>query len=249
DPMLIQSDRGRHGNFELLVPQGDVIAHYFRDNDDPNLAWRRNTELSYKRPPNQLGPHPSAVTFIQSNFRGDNVHGNFEAVVRVRAAIASTPDTLNFWFLDSKVGKWSGPFPLIADGQQITGVTGDPMLIQSDRGRHGNFELLVPQGDVIAHYFRDNDDPNLAWRRNTELSYKRPPNQLGPHPSAVTFIQSNFRGDNVHGNFEAVVRVRAAIASTPDTLNFWFLDSKVGKWSGPFPLIADGQQITGVTGF
>jgi hypothetical protein len=51
------------------------------------------------------------------------------------------------------------------------------------------------------------------------------------------------------GNFEAVVRVPGIPISEPDTLDFWFLDSKVGRWNGPFPLIADGQQITGVTGF
>jgi hypothetical protein len=72
---------------------------------------------------------------------------------------------------------------------------------------------------------------------------------LGPTPRSVTFIQSNFRGDGVHGNFEAIVRVAPAIATTPDSLDFWFLDSKTSKWNGPFPLIADGKPVTGVTGF
>jgi hypothetical protein len=65
----------------------------------------------------------------------------------------------------------------------------------------------------------------------------------------MTFIQSNFLGDGVHGNFEAIVRVAPPIATEPDHLDFWFLDSKEFKWNGPFPLSADGQPINGVTGF
>jgi hypothetical protein len=115
----------------------------------------------------------------------------------------------------------------------VTGVTGDPVLIQSNWGNQGNFELLVPQGTVIRHYYRDNDDPALPWHFAREFGYPAPPNELGPTPRAVTFIQSNFLGDRVHGNFEAIVRVRPAIASDAEYLDFWFFDSGTFKWNGP----------------
>jgi hypothetical protein len=56
---------------------------------------------------------------------GDGVHGNFEVIVRVAPPLASEPDHLDFWFLDSRTSQWNGPFPLSADGQAIDGVTGD----------------------------------------------------------------------------------------------------------------------------
>jgi hypothetical protein len=59
----------------------------------------------------------------------------------------------------------------------------------------------------------------------------------------VTFIQSSFKGDGAHGNFESIVRVAPPIATQPDTLDFWFLDSRTSRWNGPFPLSADGQPI------
>jgi hypothetical protein len=193
--------------------------------------------------PPQFEPQPRGVTFIQSNHIGDGVHGNFEAVVRVAPAIATTPDHLDFWFLDSRTSVWNGPLALVADGKPMDGVTGDPVLIQGNWGNQGNFELLVPRGNVIDHFFRNNDDPQFSWSLVHRLSY---PTNLTP--KSVTFIQSNFLGDGVHGNFAAVARVGQANPNDPDFLDFWFLDSRTPLWNGPSPLFADGKQITGVTG-
>jgi hypothetical protein len=231
---LFKSNWGTVGNFELLVPQGNGIGQYYRDNDDPNLPWHHLRDFGY--PPNRF---PTAVTFVQSNFKGDGVHGNFEAVVRV--AEAGKPDVLDFWFLDSSTSQWNGPFGLAADGQQISNVTGDPVVIQGTWGSHGNFELLVPQGNVIGQYYRDNDDPQLRWHHLRDLTY--PANRF---PRSVTFLQSNFKGDFFHGNFEAVVRV--AEAGQPDALDYWWFDTQAGLWNGPFGLGADGQEIVDVTG-
>ena len=240
---FIQSDWGERGNFELLVPTGSVIRQYFRNNDDPQFAWHYLREFGYPVPATQLGPTPSAVSFLQSNFRGDGVHGNFEVVVRVRAPIATEPQHLDFWYLDSKTSQWHGPSHIAPDGQLIA-ASGNPALLQSDWGSRGNFELLVPSGSVIKQYFRDNDDPQFAWHYLRDFGYPVPPNQLGPTPRAVSFIQSNFKGDGVHGNFEAVVRVKPAIATEADHLDFWYLDSKTSQWHGPGRIIADGQPIT-----
>jgi Peptidase A4 family len=238
---FLQGNWGTVGNFELLSPSGSFVRQYFRNNDDPALPWHHLRDFGYPTRPGQIGRSPRSVTFIQSNFKGDGVHGNFETVVRVAPPIAVEPDVLDFWFLDSKTVQWNGPFGLGADGQQVSNVTGDPVLIQSDWGTVGNFELLVPQGNVIGQYFRNNDDPALPWHHLRDFGY--PPNRF---PRAVTFLQSNFKGDGVHGNFEAVIRVAETVK--PDVLDFWFLDSKTVQWNGPFGLGADGQQVSNVSG-
>lgn len=247
---FVQSNWGRQGNFELLVPQGKIVNHYIRDNDNSQMPWHLIRQLPYRTPgPNQLSPMPRSVTLIQSNYKGDGVHGNFEAVVRVSPALASDGDSLDFWFLNSRGDGWQGPFPISAEGQPLHGVTGDPVLIQGTWGSHGNLELLVPQGRLINHYFRDNDDPRSTWHLVRRLSYPIPGrNQLGNTPRALTFIQSNYQGDGVHGNLEAIARVAPPVATHGDYLDFWFLDSKAGGWQGPFPLTVDGKPIDGVTG-
>lgn len=74
------------------------------------------------------------MTFIQGNFKDNGTNGNFDAVVRVSAPNGSGPDTLDFWFFDSGRFEWIGPFPIVADGAPITGVTGDPVLLHSSWG-------------------------------------------------------------------------------------------------------------------
>src|SRR5258706_535321 len=161
----------------------------------------------------------------------------------VAPAIASQPDYLDFFFADSKTARWLGPFPLMADGKPIDGVTGDPVFVQSNWGVQGNFELLVPHGNMVRQYYRNNDDPEFQWHFLREFGYPARPNQLGPSPRDITFIQSNFRADGVHGNFEAIVRTAPPIASQPDYLDFFFLDSKTARWNGPFPIKPDGKLI------
>ena len=104
------------------------------------------------------GPIPQSVTFIQGNFKGDGTHGNFEAIVRVSPPDEAGPDTLDFWFFDS-----------------LRLECGDPVLLQSTYGVRGNFELLVPQGEVIRHYYRDNDDQQLPWHFLREFGFPTPP--------------------------------------------------------------------------
>jgi hypothetical protein len=96
----------------------------------------------------------------------------------------------------------------MADGQPIDRVSGNPAMIQSDWGVPGNFELLVPRGNVVAEYVRVNQDPAFPWHFLRNIVYPTPRNSLGPVPVSVTFVQSTFKSDGVHGNFEAVVLSR-----------------------------------------
>jgi subtilisin family serine protease len=250
DPVLIQSTWGNKGNFDLLVPQGHLINHYIRANDDPQTPWYLVRILSYQPLSPASAPKPVGVTMIQSTFFGDGQHGNYDLIVRVKPAVASQPDYLDYWTLDSETANWSGPFPVIADGVPVTGVIGDPQLIQGTEGTRGHFELLVAQRDTIYHYFRDNDDPSHAWHLIRTLPYKAMHGRLGPRPRDVAFVQSNYSSDGAQGNFELVTRVLPLpMLESSAYLDLWSFDSLFGTWNGPLPLAPDGKRITGVTGF
>ena len=87
-----------HGNFEVVVQEGSQIAHYFHDNSDVSLPWRRGQTISTRA----TGP----ATIIQSSFTSRD---------------------------------------------------------------HGNFEVVVQEGSEIVHYFHDNSDVNLPWRRAPQV--------------------------------------------------------------------------------
>ena len=239
------------GSLELLIPDGNAIRHYFMNPAQdpglmiagPNVPWSVGNPIAYFDQ-----TIPKSVACIQSNFKGDGTHGNLEAIVRVSGPQGQ--DSLDFWYLDSSGGQggpWSGPFPLMVDGSAVTGVTGNPALIQSTWGAKGNFELLVPHGHAINHYYRDNDSPGFPWHLAQQLSYPAVgSHHIGPFPLGVTFIQSDFMADGFHGNFEAIVRVAPPFRG--DRLDFWYFDSAAAKWHGAFPVMVDRQEVDGVTG-
>jgi hypothetical protein len=155
---------------------------------------------------------------------------------------------------DSATRQWNGPFPVVVDGQPVTGVTGDPALIQSTYGKQGNFEIVVPQGDQLMHYWRDNDALELPWRRGPAIPAPATASALGSvtlalhRPADVSILQSTF-GDP--RNFELVTRMVPIVEGTGGAghLAFYYFDGADTTWHGPFPLLADGRPITGATGF
>jgi photosystem II stability/assembly factor-like uncharacterized protein len=251
DPVMLQGNWGSHGNFELLVPNGMFVDEFARDLDDPARPWLYLRSFGVETP-TILGPIPIGLTFIQSSFKGDGVHGNFEVVVRGRPPVVGQgTDALDFWWMDSRTAQWNGPFPIMADGQPIDHVTGNPVMLQGNWGdpANGNFELLVPRGQFVSEYVRNNQDPALAWHFLRNISYPVPINGAGPVPVGVSFIQSTFKGDGVHGNFEAVVRVHPLpLTGQSDHLDFWWLDSRTGQWNAGGQIMADGKPIDNVTG-
>ncbi len=220
DPVLIQGTFGTKGNFELLVPEGQRLVHYFRDNDAANLPWHRSVAL-----PLLAGARPLSAAMIQSNFAEPGAPGNLEVIAR--AAGITTGDFLASYFRDI-TGTWYGPSAIVADGRPIDGVTGKPAFIQSTFGNQGNFELIVPQGSQLVHYFRDNDTVGNPWHRSVAL-----PAVPGASPLSVTVIQSNFAEPGLPGNLEVVARMSGAF--TGDFLAFYFRTADL-KWHGPFNL-------------
>ena len=70
-----------------------------------------------------------------------------------------TIDGLNTYTLDWGAMKWTVE-AVLPDGNTVSGVTGRPAYIESD---FGNYEVIVPQGNHLAHYWRDNTAPNRPW--------------------------------------------------------------------------------------
>lgn len=137
-PAFIQSDYGRTQNFEVVTPrEGGGLAHYWRDNDlfTTSPPWYHSTDFGSGDVQN--------VAMIHSSF------GNLELVAQEGA------DLVFYWRNGSD---WNGPYRL------FSGIDGPPAFIQSNYGGTGNFEVVVPRlGGGLAHYWRDNDDPNFPW--------------------------------------------------------------------------------------
>jgi hypothetical protein len=187
---IIQSDfrSGDHGNFEVVVPVvashgGIDLWHYWHDNSDVSKPWQRGQRIAA----NVSGPG----TIIQSNFRAGD-HGNFEVVVPLPVA-GRNPELWHFWHDNSDVNKpW-------ARGQRIAeNVNGSGVIIQSDfRGNgHGNFEVVVPVGGSLVHFWHDNTDVNKPWQRGQNIT------DVARGWGCI--IQSDFVSGG-HGNFEVLV--------------------------------------------
>jgi hypothetical protein len=227
NPVLIQSRFGKMGNFEVIAPDATSgLVHLWRNNDHPQLPW--SAPLTFATGAGKF----DEISMIESNF---GATGNLEVVARQQDRLVS------FWREDAPPLAWHGPYPLVIEPQlgtcarvAVSGIAGNPVLIQSRFGKQGNFELIVPLASVgIAHYFRDNDSPGMPWRAAPTFGAS------AGRVDAVTLIQSNF-GDP--GNLEVIAR-------TGDKLQFFWRDSTTSlHWNGPFPLVADGRAVTGVTG-
>jgi hypothetical protein len=170
-----------------VVPQtaedGTVnLRHFWHDNSDTSLPWRAGQIIAA----GVAGPG----TIIQSDFvRGG--HGNFEVVVPLFAA-NGTRELWHFFHDNSDANlPWQR-------GQMIAAnVAGPGVIIQSDfrPGANGNFEVVVPVRSSLCHFWRDNSDVNLPWRRGQTIT--------DAARGWGALIQSNYVSGG-HGNLEVL---------------------------------------------
>jgi hypothetical protein len=262
NPVLIQSNFGRRGNFEMISSfssegpsnvseppfGGGGLVHFFRNNDNEDLPWSNFTPVTpFPFPPipptidNFKLPKFETLTFIQSNFGSDNFSrpANFEVIGRIR-------DRLKHIWRESRYPFYwrnTNTFLQIDNIHDLTEVTGNPSLIQSTFGdRHMNFELCVPliEGGIY-HIFKinDGDDPGSApW----QIGNNGIPIDSRTRYQAVSLIQSNYGRPENPGNLELVARTSNKLAY------FWMESNNPPQWHGPLPMRADGREIRSVTG-
>jgi len=218
---LLQGNYGTKGNFEVVVREGNQLAHYWRNNDDRAvLPWYRSVVFG-----SNVASRPA---IIQSNYGS---MGNFELVVRedkkLRHYWRSNDASGYPWkkgklfgsnvssapaMIQSNFGSLGNFEVVVKEGTKLrhywrrntnsghswqkgvlfgSNVSSAPALIQGNYGYNGNFELVVREGSRLRHYWRDNDDPGRPWYKGSLFGSKV--------EKSPVFIQGNF---GKRGNFE-----------------------------------------------
>jgi hypothetical protein len=231
-PSLIQAIPGTYGtmgNFELVTPLASGgMAHFYRDNDDPSLPW--NGPFTFATDQGTV----NAVSLIQSNFSTQFVNTGVQGPGNL-AVVARIGNTLDYFFRDDVNFNWSGPTPIYGS------ASGVPSFVQAAPGTYGtkgNYELVTPLATGgMAHFFRDNDDPNLPWTLTAFFG-----TQFGVVDS-VSLIQSNFSTQFAQTGVQGPGNLIVAATIGSNVYYFYRDDVAPFAWNGPTAIIA-----TGVTG-
>jgi hypothetical protein len=177
---IIQSNRsvGGNGRFEVLALEGTNLVHFWQDNNHP--VWQRGQVITtYAQ---------SSGCMIQSDYL-DFSDNTYLQVVVCQGFSPEPPYDLVHYTYDGSA--WSVD-PFMAPGSGNTAAivtsraTGAGCITQSDiaDGEHGNFEVIVPEGNNLVHYWRDNANPSLPWQQGQVIT----PRTTGP----ACIIQSSF---------------------------------------------------------
>ena len=119
-------------------------------------------------------------------------------------------------------------------------------MFQSKIGRQGDFELLVPIGDEIAHLYRDNDS-GMVWKRRATLERA----STGAHggvmastPVAAVAAYQSMDGVAGSPNLEAIVRRHSAVLGVGgDTFEAWWFDPAAGVWNSAGAVEVGGSAL------
>src|SRR5262245_65034413 len=173
------------GNFEALLLNGSNLLHYWRDNSTLGFPWHSSVVVSSA----STGP----ACLVQSSFRGTSTsQGNFEALV------LEGNNLWHYWRDNSNPS-----FPWHRSVVVSAAATGPATMIQSSfrgsPGSPGNFEALVPEGNNLWHYWRDNSNPSFPWHRSVVVD--------SAAAGAACLLEGGFRSTaGQPGNFEALVQ-------------------------------------------
>jgi hypothetical protein len=221
---IIQSNFGSRGNFEVVVPEPNGLAHYWHDNSDVSLPWSRSTTVA----PGSTGPGSIVQNRATNNLEVVVLHGQelrhyrrdgsgwrpLDKPITTRASgpaclIQSTWNNLELVVLEGSnlVHYWRDESEPAAMKWKFGGIitdraTGPAGFCQGSYGNESNpnFEVVVPEGDVLAHYWRDNTDRNLPWYRGGTVT-----RGAGP-VNAAALVESSFETAE-HEVFEANLEV------------------------------------------
>jgi hypothetical protein len=204
---------GTMGNYELVTPLATGgMAHFFRNNDDPNLPWTLTAFFG-----TEFGL-VDAVALIQSNFSTQFVQTGVQGPGNLIVVALIGGDLFYFYRDDVAPFNWNGPTTVFA-----TGVMGNPSFVQATPGTYGamgNFELAVPlQSGGMAHFFRNNDDPNLPWSETATFGTDQ------GLVSGLSLIQSNFSTQFVNTGVQGPGNL-AVVANAGGTLEYFYRDDE-----------------------
>lgn len=178
-----------HGHLEVVVPEGSNLVHY----------WREDTGI-WNRTPTPITEHAaSSACFIQSSFVQGQDHGNFELVV-----LEDNGGKLGAGLVHYSRDNGHSPYPWSQPTMIDQHATGPASLFQStygaEFGGYGNFEVLVPNGNQLVHWYRDNSTPPFKWVNVGPIGQ---PGVL-ELASAGCAIQADFGSDPLHRDFELI---------------------------------------------
>jgi hypothetical protein len=148
-PSLIQavpSSGNEIGNFELLVPGQSGILHFTRNNNASGFPWSYQEDSGF-------GGSVQGVALIQSDYGLSGGPGNLECV------FIDPSSNLVHWYRDPGTGMWKSSVT-ITNSAGTQGIGSAPAFLQPSGGyaqsTHGNFEVVVPLAESLAHYTRNN---------------------------------------------------------------------------------------------
>jgi hypothetical protein len=223
NPSLIQAVPGTYGtkgNYELVTPlTTGGMAHFYRDNDDPNLPW--NGPFTFATDQGIV----NAVSLIQSNFSTQFVNTGVQGPGNL-AVVANIGGTLDYFYRDDVNFNWNGPTAI------FSGVSGIPSFVQAVPGTYGakgNYALVTPLATGgMAHFFRNNDDPNLPWTLTGVFG-----TQFPRVVKSVSLIQSNFSTQFVQTGVQGPGNLAVAAQVGNDLVYFYRDDVAPFAWHGP----------------
>lgn len=184
-------DDRRPGNFEVIVPEHGGLAHYFRDNstDPPNL-WKRMAgfaatgatgpgSIVANRSNGHLelvAPHGRTLRhyFFDTAWRGGpaiTTRASGPPVIiqsdydnHLEVVVPEDDDLASYWFDGDR---WHPA------GTVTSLIHGPVGFVQGRYGpaAHPNFEVVVPRGDALFLYFRDNASAGFPWKEGGIATY------------------------------------------------------------------------------
>lgn len=224
---IIQSTFGAKGNFEVVALEGSMLVHYSKDTSNGSTPWRRLGVITTSA----LGPG----AIIQGGFGG-----NFEVVALEppfcgpSTAIVQSPTTLSCSGEDTLVHYWRNNSNYLTNSWQrgriiSSHATGAGSIIQSTFGLHGDFEVVVPEGSNLVHYWEDTSSG--VWHFATVIT----PSASSPAPLIGSCFDYRCAIDLKHAHFD--LQLGAAVSDyklSPDGVHH-SRDYQYGSVYSSFP--------------
>lgn len=173
-----------------------------------------------------------------------------QAIVRITGS-GDAGDTLTELAFDPRTG-WTVLGPVTIAEVPLTGVIGDPVLIEARFAQEEGFELLVPLQDRVAHLHRRGTSGDWA-PRGTGVMYTAPtPTDQGASATtsaqvgvAVACIQANY---GLPSNLEAVVAVAPQPGQPANALVALWYDAYARAWQSSEAIQVGGVDLSAISG-